>query len=121
MLDQSADVLTSRSFCRRSLEVERTRYLRPEPSTVGPINRRVDRDHFGQTGLSDLRRILWADFGIARQANEASGLTATNMTAGSDLSGPQPRVRSSMSVWPVLPVRDGVVDLGVVAADGAQV
>jgi serine/threonine protein kinase len=34
---------------------------------------------------SGRRRIVLADFGIARQANEASGLTATSMTVGSDL------------------------------------
>ena len=32
---------------------------------------------------SDRRRILLADFGIARQADDISGLTATNMTVGS--------------------------------------
>jgi serine/threonine-protein kinase len=34
---------------------------------------------------SGRRRILLADFGIARQADEVSGLTATNMTVGSVL------------------------------------
>src|SRR5581483_8997529 len=32
---------------------------------------------------ADRRRILLADFGIARQADDISGLTATNMTVGS--------------------------------------
>ncbi len=40
---------------------------------------------------SGRRRILLADFGIARQANEASGLTAANVTVGSDpYAAPEP-------------------------------
>src|SRR5207249_797086 len=38
-----------------------------------------------EPGPSRSRRILLADFGIARQTNDDSGLTATNMTVGSVL------------------------------------
>lgn len=69
------DVLDIVSAIANALDYAHERYLLHRD--VKPANILITGFHTGE------RRILLADFGIARALNDTTGLTATNVTVGS--------------------------------------